>query len=79
MPRRADSLRRALRLSGELRAQALILLAKLRRELVAESSVSKTGRSSISDSPSIGFGQRLAQAIASSSDAHFQIQKPATS
>ncbi len=40
---------------------------------------SKRGRISISDSPGIGFGQRLTHSMASSIDFTRQIQKPATS
>ena len=44
-----------------------------------KSSISKTCRISISDSSSIGFGQRLTHSIASSFDATSNSQKPATS
>src|SRR5262245_46295092 len=46
----------------------------------AKSSASNTCRISISaSSPGMGLGQRLTQSIASFSDLHCQIQKPATS
>ena len=44
-----------------------------------KSSASKTWRISISDSPSIGLGQRLTHSIASSIDFTCHSQKPATS
>src|SRR5262245_5731820 len=46
----------------------------------AKSSTSNTCRISLSaSSPSMGLGQRLTQSIASFSDLHCQIQKPAAS
>ena len=44
-----------------------------------KSSAEKIWRISISESLNIGFGQRFTHSIASSSDLHCQIQKPATS